>query len=239
MRYMKSLVVIALSLGLAACSTSYPSRNLTDSGLSVGAASPVVEGGMVLEPVQYNVARINVDVPRTLRVSEANVFYPIADIVWHGDPLGDRYAQVATILQEGLATGTAGMKAGRAVEVDAQLTRFHALTPKTRYTVGGEHNTEFLLTVRDATTGEVLDGPRKVLASVRAAGGQRALDEEAAGITQKSVIEARIAVVIAQELSRRLVPATTIAVPLTVSRNVFAPADLPLVDWNGALRPAN
>ena len=236
---MKSLAVISLSLGLAACSTSGVSRNQTDNGVSVAAPDRVVEGGMVLEPAQYNVARINVNVPRDLRVSEANVFYPIADIVWHGDPLGDRYAQVTTILQEGLATGTATLKTGRAVEVDVQLIRFHALTPKTRYTVGGVHDTEFLLTVRDASTGEVLDGPRKVLADVRAAGGQRAMEEEAAGITQKSVIEARIAVVIAQELSHRLVPANTVAAPMAVSRNAFAPADLPLLDWNGTLKPAN
>ncbi len=235
----KSLAVISVSVALAACSTGYPSRNLTDDGVSVAVPRLVVEGGMVLEPVQYDVKRINVNVPRDLRVSEANVFFPIADIVWHGDQLGDRYAQVATILQEGMAAGTAAMKTGTAVVVDVQLIRFHALTPKTRYTVGGVHDTEFLLTVRDATTGAVLDGPRKVLAAVHAAGGQRALEEEAAGITQKTVIEDRIAVVIAQELSHRLVPATTVAPPMVVSRNAFAPADLPLVDWNGTLKPAH
>ena len=233
----KSIAVLTMTLGLAACATGgAPSRNLTDTGPSVG--GPVIEGGMMLVPTQYNVARINVLVPRTLRVSEANVFYPIADIVWHGDPLGDRYAQVTSILQEGIATGTANMKTGRAVEVDAQLIRFHALTPKTRYTVGGVHDTDFLLTVRDATTGEVLDGPRKVVADVHGAGGQRALEEEAAGITQRSVIEGRIATVIEHELSQRLMPAGT-AAPMTVSRNAFAPADLPLVDWNGSLKQAN
>ena len=239
----KTLVPLMMVLGLAGCATgTAPSRNLTDTGLSV--AAPVAGGrvadGMMVEQTQYNVARITVDVPRSLRVSEANVFYPVADIVWHGDPLGDRYAQVTTILQEGLATGTATMKTGRAVEVDAQLIRFHALTPKTRYTVGGVHDTEFLLTVRDAATGEVLDGPRKVMADVRAAGGQRALEEEAAGITQRSVIEARIAAVIGQELSQRLVPVTSpVAAPVAVSRNAFAPADLPLLDWNGSLKAVN
>ena len=162
---MKSLAVLTMTLGLAACATGgVPSRNLSDIGLSVG--KPVVEGGMTIVPTHYNVTRIDVVVPRTLRVSEANVFYPIADIVWHGDPEGDRYAQVTSILQEGLAAGTASLKSGQAVVIEAQLTRFHALTPKTRYTVGGEHNTEFLLTVRDAKTGEILDGPRKVLAVI-------------------------------------------------------------------------
>ena len=124
--------------------------------------------------------------------------------------------------------------------MDVQLIRFHALTPKTRYTVGGVHDTEFLLTVRDAATGEILDGPRKVMADVRAAGGQRALDEEAAGITQRSVIEARIAEVIRQELAQRLVPQTTpVAAPVAVSRNAFSPADLPLLDWNGPLKAVN
>lgn len=239
----KTLVPLLMVLGLAGCATgTAPSRNLTDTGPSVAAsvAGGLVEGGMMVEQTQYNVARITVDVPRSLRVSEANVFYPIADIVWHGDPLGDRYAQVTTILQEGLATGTATMKTGRAVAVDVQLIRFHALTPKTRYSVGGVHDTEFLLTVRDAATGEILDGPRKVMADVRAAGGQRALEEEAAGITQRSVIEARIAEVIRQELAQRLVPQTTpVAAPVAVSRNAFSPADLPLLDWNGPLKAVN
>jgi hypothetical protein len=239
----KSIAVLTMSLALAGCATDYaPSRNITDTGLSVGAPKAVVEGGLTLQQTQYNVKRVNVLVPRTLRVSEANVFYPIADIVWHGDPLGDRYAQVASVLQEGLDAGTANLKTGRAVEVDVQLTRFHALTPKTRYTVGGVHDTEFLMTVKDAVTGEVLDGPRKVLAEAHASGGQRALEEEAAGITQRSVIEGRLAVVIQEALSHRLVPAGTppvYAASTVVSRNAFTPADLPLVDWNGTLRAAN
>ena len=81
----KTLVPLLMVLGLAGCATgTAPSRNLTDTGLSV--AAPVAGGrvadGMMVEQTQYNVARITVDVPRSLRVSEANVFYPVADIVW-------------------------------------------------------------------------------------------------------------------------------------------------------------
>jgi len=263
---MKTVMVLTMTLGLAACGTSYASRNLTESGPGVigETEKPVVEAGMMLVLTEYNVARIGVVVPHTLRVSEANVFYPLSDIVWHGDPLGDRYEQVKTILEEGLAAGTAGMTTGREVEIDVQLTRFHALTPKTRYTTGGVHDTEFLLTVRDAATGEVIDGPRKVMADVHASGGQRALEEEAAGITQKSVIEGRIAEVIKKQLSERLVakdspealalsedgvveampsvaeaPVVPVAEPAAeVSRDAFIPSQLPLVDWNGTLRAA-
>ena len=238
----KSIAALLLSLGLAACAAvENPSRSLIGDASAL--AGPVDNqtakvGGMVLQQTAYNVTKITVNVPHSLRVSEANVFFPIADIVWHGDPLGDRYAQVTSILQEGLAKGTADMKAGRAVEVGVELTRFHALTPKARYTVGGMHTTHFILTVWDAKSGAIIDGPRPVVADVHGSGGQRAIEEEGAGITQRSVIEDRIATVIEHELSQRLVPVGTEA-PMTVSRNAFAPADLPLVDWNGSLKAVN
>jgi hypothetical protein len=262
MPYIKSLVALTLSLGLAGCAGNYPaSRNLSDTGPSVAAPhqGPAAEAGMKLVPADYNVTQVNVTVPRDLRVSEANVFYPVADIVWHGDPLGNRYDQVAAILKDGFAAGTVDMKGAQDVVVDVQLIRFHALTPKTRYTVGGIHYTEFLLTVRDAVTGEVLDGPRNVVAQAKASGGARALEEEAAGITQRVVIESRIAEVVRETLAQRLVPEGTVIAPVAVSdaapvaepvavpaaalaaasRDAFTPADLPLVDWNGALRPVH
>ncbi len=242
----KFAVAVLTVLALSACSTGQmPSRSLIGDAdalagpIDAGATQAVESGKMVLVQTAYDVTKINVDVPRTLRVSEANVFFPIADIVWHGDPSGDRYAQVASILQEGLAAGTAGMKKGRAVVIDVTLTRFHALTPKTRYTFGGMHTTHFNLTVLDAKTGEVIDGPRAIAADVHGSGGQRAVAEEAAGITQRVVIEGRIAEVIKLELSQHLVPAGQAPAPdMTVSRNAFSPEALTVDDWNGPLHPA-
>jgi hypothetical protein len=78
------------------------------------------------------------------------------------------------------------------VIVALQVQRFHALTERARYTTGGEHEIEFLLTVANAETGEVLSGPRPVDLTFRAPGGQAALNEEAAGITQRVSITERL-----------------------------------------------
>ena len=93
------------------------------------------------------------------------------------------------------------MAGPRQAVVSMEVVRFHGVTEKTRYTVGGTHNMVFTLTVRDATTGAVIDGPRQVEANVRAAGGQAAIAEEQAGRTQRVVVVERLAEVIRRELS--------------------------------------
>ncbi len=220
-----ALVAIA---GLGACTNGQlVSRAAGTERPAVGGfVAGLTHRGMVLQPVAYDVARINVMVPRTLRISEANSFVPNADIVWHGDPLGDRYAQVTALMTVAAQTGTKAMTVGQAVQVDIEVTRFHALTLKARYTTGGNYATHFLLTVRDVQTGQIIDGPRAVVADILAAGGERAMEEEAAGITQKSVIEGRVAEVLARELSHRLVPAGQAAADPVVSRNAFQPGAL-------------
>lgn len=149
----------------------------------------------------YDVQAVTVVVPTSLVVSEANSFKPRADIVWHGDPMGNRYEQVKAIFDDAMTRGTAGLKDGVAVLVEVQVTKFHCLTEKTRYTIGGMHDMEFMLTVRDAATGSILQGPRLVNASVKAAGGNRAIAEDAAGRTQKVVVTERLAEVIGRELT--------------------------------------
>ena len=85
--------------------------------------------------------------------------------------------------------------------VDIEITYFHCLTEKARYTVGGVHSMKFLLTVRDIETGAILQGPRKVVADVKAAGGQKAIAEDEAGRTQKVVVTEHLVEVIRRELS--------------------------------------
>lgn len=197
MKTLKTLAVLALALGLGACGSTPPvSRNLPldATGVSIGSKSAAVAA-------QYAVAEIRVAVPQQLRVSEANMFYPIADIVWRGEPLGNRYAQVKAIFEDGLGQGTAAMHAGRKVIVEVEVTRFHSLTEKTRYTIGGVHSVKFNLTIRDAETGMVLDGPRPVVADVKGAGGSAAIAEEMAGRTQRIVITEHLAEVIRRELA--------------------------------------
>lgn len=145
---------------------------------------------LLIETVQtpsYDVKAVHVSVPRSLIVSEADSYKPFADIVWHGDPEGDRYAQVKTIVDAAMARATQGMRQGRPVVLDVSVTKFHALTHKTRATIGGQHTLLYILTMRDAATAEVLH-QAKVNATVPGAGGAKARSEEAMGRTQKVVI---------------------------------------------------
>ena len=195
-------------LALSACATGEPASrntavgpmNLTQSTVSA-AATFAVRPMVQVMVARYTVTDLRVNVPRSLEVSEANAFLPKADIVWRGEPLGDRHAQVARIFNDGLLAGTAGMAQGPAVIVEVEVTRFHCLTEKTRFTVGGNHAIHFILTVRDAGTGAVLESPREIIADVKAAGGAAALAEDRAGRTQRVVVVERIAQVIRRELS--------------------------------------
>jgi hypothetical protein len=136
----------------------------------------------------YAVGDVSVAVPESLRVSEADVYYPIADVVWRGEPLGNRYVQVADIFEDAIQRGTSDLTRGQPVTAEIVVKRFHALTEKTRYSFGGVYSIKFDLTIRDAATGTILDGPREVISDIPAAGGLQALAEEARGRTQRVVI---------------------------------------------------
>lgn len=206
MRPFRHLAFLAAGLALAACAGGEPVTR-TNGGGPVGfaAITESAPNAAMLAPL-YNVREVRVEVPRDLEVSEANLFYPIADIVWRGEPRGDRYVQVQQIFTEAFGFGTAGMRNGPDVMVEARIRRFHALTEKTRFTTGGVHSIRFDLTVRDARTGAVIDGPRFVIADVKAAGGSRAIAEDQAGRTQRVVIIETLSQVIRRELSRRIDP---------------------------------
>ena len=155
------LVVLLAALGLSGCMMSEPpSRGQSPQALLMETS----------QAPAYAVKAVNVVVPRSLVVSEANTYKPLADIVWHGEPEGDRYAQVKTIVEGAMARATQGMTQGRAVILDIVVTKFHALTQKTRDSFGGKHNLFYTLTVRDAVTGAVLS-TSNVNATVRGAGG--------------------------------------------------------------------
>lgn len=219
MNVIKIWLGLGLAFGLSACAMSEPaSRSYGPEGLTIAA-----QGGPIPRTVPdlphvgaarmsgYAVQDVQVIVPRTLKVSEANSFKPRADIVWHGDPDGDRYTQVTAIVDAAARLATAGMTQGRAVEVTVSMVKFHALTVKTRRSIGGMHDLRFDLTVRDAVSGEVLDGPRLIVAHIKASGGAAAKAEEAAGRTQKVVITERIVEVLRRELSVPLAAPVLIA----------------------------
>ncbi|MGR3794897.1 DUF6778 family protein [Vannielia sp. SX4] len=148
----------------------------------------------------YRIRDIRVNVPDSLRVSEANSYYPNADIVWRGDAPGDRHEQVAAIFEEALGRGAVRLNAGKEVDVEIEVLRFHSLTEKTRYTIGGVHSIKFQMTMIDPQTGAVLES-RKIVADLKAYGGTKAVAMEAKGWGQKARITQHLANTFAAELS--------------------------------------
>ncbi len=170
-------------------------------GAMAFAALPGMEGKIIPYESPVTVNEITVRVPRTLKVSERNVYLPRADIVWRGDPIGDRYAQVQKIFETALRRGVADLKGPIRVDLDVQVRRFHALTEKARYTIGGVHAITFDLAIKDPETGELLVPVRRIRADLEAFGGQQAILADARGETQKVRITNHLAEVIRAELS--------------------------------------
>lgn len=193
MQVTKIALIAGMTLGLMAC---VPNHDRTANGTP--ALQPNSGQHAVIGPI--NVTKVSVTVPSTLKVSEAHRYYPFADIVWRGEPVGNRHAQVGTIFKEAAARGTAPYKKGTAITVEIEVARFHAVTEMTRTSIGGVHSMRFFMTVKDAKTGRVIDGPRYVIADTNAAGGQRAVNEDKAGRTQRVVVVERLAQVIQNEL---------------------------------------
>ncbi|MEM9318574.1 MAG: DUF6778 family protein [Pseudomonadota bacterium] len=144
------------------------------------------------EFTDWQLASLEVVVPQSLSVSEQNTIKPRADIVWREDPCCDRHAQVDALMTDALQDALADLDGSRPVRVELQVTRFHALTERTRYSIGGEHEIEFFLTVFDTATGTILRGPRAVDVTFPASGGDRALAEEARGYFQRDAITDRL-----------------------------------------------
>jgi hypothetical protein len=182
-RILSALVGVA-ALVVAGCTpTTDVSRNL--GLLEIGSVADVPRQN-------WDFAELVVNVPRTLSVSEAHGIKPRADIVWREDAPGDRYVQVEGIMRNALAPALRSMQGDVPVQVVVELTRFHALSERSRYTIGGQHEIEFVYVVRHAETGALLAGPEAVDLTFRALGGQRAVEAEQQGITQRVRITERL-----------------------------------------------
>ena len=211
-RFIRPFLALAAAVGLSACASTVPDSY--DNAFDATSRSVPVDSSVVSPTNQVPVSAplsmlndlyvtsVNVTVPETLKVSEANRFYPGGDIVWREDPIGNRHEQVKAIMEAGLNNGVSGLNGTRAVELDVVVSRFHALTEKARYTTGGVHAIQFTLQIRDAETGVIVSGPKKVIADFGALGGRAAIQAEANGITQKVRITNQLAHVIQTELTR-------------------------------------
>jgi hypothetical protein len=192
MKITKRIGALALVCGAMAVSGCVSTPTLSTRNVVLDDAPTVAASQAVRQ--DWTLASLVVNVPRTLTVSEAaHQFKPRADIVWREDPLGDRYQQVEGILRGALEGQLGRMSGSVPVQVQIDVTRFHAQTERARYTVGGEHEIEFVLTVRHAETGAILSGPRPVDLTFRAYGGQAAIEAEARGETQRVRISQRVA----------------------------------------------
>jgi len=191
MKPIKNVILAVLVLGLSACTqANQVSRNEPLTTQLLGPS----------QAVTFNVQDVRISVPDSLSVSEANVYYPTADIVWRGDVYGERHQQVKAIFKEGIERGVKNLDGTRALFVDIEVVRFHSLTERARYTVGGVHSIKFNLTLRDVQTGAIIGEPRLVNADLKAYGGKKAVASEHRGITQKVRILAHLAEVIRHEV---------------------------------------
>ena len=194
-RFLRAAAALTFALGLGACASvdtatrdTPPTASLIDT--PDGAVAPSVQ-----------IVDIQVSVPRELRVSEANRYYPSGDIVWREDPIGDRHQQVADVVRDGLMMGAERIEGDIPVIVGVEVTRFHALTEKARYTIGGVHAIQFYMQLFDPETGAPLGEPHFVKADFDALGGQPAIQAEAKGITQRVRITQHLAKVLQDELT--------------------------------------
>lgn len=192
---LRLIAALSLATGLTACAT-------TDT---VSRNAPLDQQSLAAPEQQfirdYNVTSIMVNVSRDLRASERNGYYPNADIVWRGDPLGDRHLQIEEIFRTATEQAAATLTGSRDVIAVIDLVRFHGVTERTRYSVGGVYNMVFNLAIYDGQTGLVIEPPRQLVANLPAPGGQAALQLEQAGQTEKVRVLNYLTFFLQQELS--------------------------------------
>jgi len=119
----------------------------------------------------WRVTDVRVATPKELTTTEQNSFMPKVDVVWHGDPPGNRIEQAAAIVKQGVERGLADLKGRQDVIATATLRRFHSETPKAYFELPagvGVHTVAFDLTITDRKTGTVLAGPQRIKADLPA-----------------------------------------------------------------------
>jgi len=191
MKKVRLIAVMLMGLTVSACA----------SVDTVTRSAPLIDETAPLSAASVAVNQVIVEVPRSLKASEANRFYPGGDIVWREDPLGDRYAQVRDIVQGAAVKGATDLEGQNTVNLHIEVTRFHALSEKARYTVGGMHEMQFKMTLLHPVTGQPLGEPRMIKANLKALGGAKAIAAERKGLTQRYRITQYLAGVIRAELS--------------------------------------
>ena len=178
------LTAVAATIGLMGCAGSW--KVDYDQELSEG------------DTRTWCAIDIQVDVPESLSVSENNSLAPNADIVWHGEVIGDRRAQVASILKEGIRGGFSNPHGKTNVVVAVRLNHFHAVTPAAvSRAPAAVHNISYDIQVFDAETKEPLTEPETIQADLEAYVGASAVTAALQGQTQRVRIVRHLAAVTA------------------------------------------
>lgn len=125
------------------------------------------------------VSAVNVSVPESLTVSEANVLVPSADIVWHGEPDGDRRAQVKAIMTTAARAAVAPMRGTRRVNLNIIVSQFHGETEAAILrSPSAVHSIRFTAQLVDASTGAAVTPPVPISADLAAYVGDAALEAQ-------------------------------------------------------------
>jgi hypothetical protein len=127
-------------------------------------------------------------------VSEDNILVPMADIVWHGEPPGDRRAQVAAIVADGVEAAAAPLRGPRPVEIHIAIDRFHGVTPAAiNRSPGAVHDITFRIAVVDRATRKVLVEPMQMEADLIAYTQSMAVVSRLDGQTERQRIVDHVA----------------------------------------------
>jgi hypothetical protein len=180
------MIVLGAALAVSGCVSGVN----VSRDVAFDAPPPAVDDILIQD---WGVVAVNVEVPRTLTVSEANTIKPRADIVWREDPIGDRHTQVDDLMTEALTPAFAPVTGSIPVIVNIEMTRFHAQTQRVRYSnLPSEQEIEFIMTIVHAETGVILSGPAHWDLTFPALGGSDAIEADATGLTQRLRITRRL-----------------------------------------------
>lgn len=137
----------------------------------------------------WRVNHVAVVVPDALTVNNDNTLAPNGDIVWHGEPFGDRKEQVKLIFEDGVVQGSASLKGSRPVQLNVVVQQFHAVTPSAvTQSPGAVHNITYQFSVVDTRTGKTLAEPQIIKADLEAFVGAAAITAAIQGQDQRTRI---------------------------------------------------
>ena len=192
----RRIAALGVALLLSACG-SYEAATMRNAPLD----TPGLSAGEAVVERAYDVQAFTFAAPSDLRVSEGNGYYPFADVVWRGDPIGDRVEQIGAMFQTAVERNETELTGPVPVIVEVELVRFHGVTERTRFSVGGIYNIRFNMTVRHAETGAVIEPTRFIEANLPAPGGAAAILADQRGQTEKVRVTDFLTQVMEDELS--------------------------------------